>query len=347
MCGTTFTLLLLTEKLQKRSSLSQMVNWGNSAPIAPLSTASATLTNLYYIYELSKSKEEIELLISSIIPLLKVWLQTLQRSEETIRGYLVDITQLDRYLTEKYNCPIYIEDLTEDDIVDYLRMLRDEKGYKPASINRHLNSIRVLCKFAYRKDWIDENPTRNIDQLRFQRPERTFLTATELDDFINAIEQPLAQLAARTMAFTGLRVNECTNLSLSDVDLDNNVIHVVNGKGGKNRDIPISEALVPYLEDYLQNWRPNVTSDKFFATEKTGRISHQTINKALHQTTYKLGWDKKVTCHILRHSFASKLVANDVHVSKISKLLGHADVRTTSIYMHTSSQDLQEAVNLL
>ena len=149
------------------------------------------------------------------------------------------------------------------------------------------------------------------------------------------------------MSFTGLRVTECTSLRLEDVDLNNLVIHVINGKGGKDRDVPISATLAPYLVDYLQNWRPNVSSDKFLATQKTGEISHQTINKAFHQTTYKLAWEKKVTCHILRHTFASKLVANDVHVSKISKLLGHADVRTTSIYMHSSTEELQEAVNLL
>jgi len=285
--------------------------------------------------------------ILAIIPFLKTWLLSLQRSDETIRGYLVDIKQLERYLSAKYNCPTYIEDLTEEDILDYLKMLREEKGYKPASINRHLNSIRTLCKFAYRKDWIDTNPTRNIDQVRFQRQERTFLTAEELDVFIDSIEHPLSQLAARVMSFTGLRVTECTNLRLEDVDLENLVIHVLNGKGGKDRDVPISAALVPYLVDYLENWRPNVSSDKFLATEKTGSITHQTINKAFHQTTYKLNWEKKVTCHILRHTFASKLVANDVHVSKISKLLGHADVRTTSIYMHSSTEELQEAVNLL
>lgn len=285
--------------------------------------------------------------ILAIIPLLKDWLLSLQRSNETIRGYLVDIRQFERYLSTKNNCPTYIEDLTEDEVLDYLKRLREEKGYKPASVNRHLNSLRTLCKFAYRKDWIDKNPVRNIDQVRFQRQERTFLTADESDIFIKSIEHPLAQLAARIISFTGLRVTECTNLQLEDVDLTNLVIHVINGKGGKDRDVPISNSLVPYLIDYLDNWRPNVSTNRFLATAMTGAISHQTINKAFHQTTYNLGWEKKVTCHILRHTFASKLVSNDVHVSKISKLLGHADVRTTSIYMHSSTEELQEAVNLL
>ncbi|UGB30583.1 tyrosine-type recombinase/integrase [Metabacillus sp. B2-18] len=287
------------------------------------------------------------MLLNKSIELLKQNLLDKGRSKETIRGYIMDITLLDRFLTEKYNCPTYLEELTEDDIESYLRMLREEKGYQPASINRHLNSIRVLCKFAYKKDLIEKNPSRNVEQLKCQRKERVFLSADELDTLLESIDHRLVQLAVRTMAYTGLRVSECTKLTIDDIDLENDLIHVIAGKGNKDRVVPISGTLKPYLLDYINGWRVNVGSNKFFATKKTGELSHQTINRVLQETTYKLEWKKKVTCHILRHSFASFLVAKNVNVTKISKLLGHADVRTTSVYMHTNTQELKEAVNLL
>lgn len=287
------------------------------------------------------------MLLSKSIELLKQNLQDKGRSKETLRGYIMDLTMLDRYLTEKYNCPTYLEELTEEDIESYLRMLREEKQYQPASVNRHLNSIRVLCKLGYKKDWLRENPCKNVEQLKCQRKERTYLNEEELELLLSAISHPLVQLTVRTMAYTGLRVSECTNLTLDDVDHENDVIHVIAGKGNKDRIVPISEALKPYLVDYVEGWRAKVASNRFFATKKTGEISHQTINRILHETTYKLGWKKKVTCHILRHSFASFLVSKNVNVVKISKLLGHADVRTTSVYMHTNTQELKEAVNLL
>jgi site-specific recombinase XerD len=287
------------------------------------------------------------MLLKQSIPLLKQNLIDKVRSVQTQRGYIMDITMLDNYLTSQYNCPIYLEDLTENDIESYLRMLREEKKYQPASVNRHLNSIRVLCKLAYKKDWIEQDPSRNIDQLKCQRKERTYLNEEELEMLLASIDHPLVKIAVRTMAYTGLRVSECTNLTLDDVDFENDIIHVIAGKGNKDRLVPISDVLKPYLVDYLENWRASVTSNRFFATKKTGEISHQTINRTLHETTYKIGWKKKVTCHILRHSFASFLVAKNVNVVKISKLLGHADVRTTSVYMHTNTQDLKDAVNMI
>ncbi|KZZ85049.1 tyrosine-type recombinase/integrase [Bacillus sp. SJS] len=287
------------------------------------------------------------MLLLKAIELLKQNLIDKGRSKETIRGYIMDITMLDRFLTAKYNCPTYLEDLSEEDIESYLRMLRQEKEYQAASVNRHLNSIRVLCKLAYKKDWLKNDPCRNVEQLKCQRKERTYLSEEELDTLLGAIKHPLVQLAVRTMAYTGLRVSECTSLKLDDVDLTNGIIHVIAGKGNKDRLVPISEGLKPHLVEYVNGWRTQVPSHKFFATKKTGEISHQTINRILHETTYELGWKKKVTCHILRHSFASFLVSKNVNVVKISKLLGHADVRTTSVYMHTNTEELKEAVNLI
>lgn len=287
------------------------------------------------------------MLISKSIGLLEQNLLDKGRSKETIRGYIMDINMLDHFLTAKYNCPIYLEEMTEEDIESYLRMLREEKGYKPASVNRHLNSIRVLCKLAYRKDWIEKNPCRNIEQLKCQRKERIYLSEKELDTLLESIKHRLVQLAVRTMAYTGLRVSECTSLTLDDIDFENDIIHVIAGKGNKDRIVPINKALKPYLVEYVNEWRAKVSSNKFFATKKTGDLSHQTINRILHETTYNLGWKKNVTCHILRHSFASFLVSKNVNVVKISKLLGHADVRTTSVYMHTNTKELKDAVNMI
>lgn len=142
-----------------------------------------------------------------------------------------------------------------------------------------------------------------------------------------------------------LRVSEATNLQLKDVDFVNRVIHVIEGKGGKNRDVPMNESLAKILQDYLETVRPEGNSLLFFATEKTGAISQQYINRKLKETCKKINLGKVVTSHILRHSFASQLVKTDTHVAHIQRLLGHADVRTTSVYMHAEYRDLADAVN--
>jgi integrase/recombinase XerD len=287
------------------------------------------------------------LLLSKANEELKQHLVAKGRSKETVRGYTMDITMFDRYLSHQYNCPTYIEDITEDDIENYLRMLKDERHYEPASVNRHLNSIRVLCQLAYKKNWVKDNVSKGIEQLKCQKKERTYLTEEELTLLLDAIDHKLVHLVVQTLAYTGLRVSEGTNLMLDDVDFEHDLIHVVAGKGNKDRIVPINQSLKPLLLDYATNWRVSTTSSRFFATQKTGALSTQTINRVLHETTQKMGWKKNVTCHILRHSFASNLISKNVNIVKISKLLGHADVRTTSIYAHTNTRELSEAVNLL
>jgi integrase/recombinase XerD len=278
---------------------------------------------------------------------LKQHLIAKQKSQETVRGYSMDLVMLERYLSTNYNCPTYLEDLTEEDIERYLEMLQIQKKYAVASINRHLNSIRAMCQFAFKKGLVSQDVSKDIESLKREQKERTYLNELELQDLLNTIPHRLIQLAVRTMAYSGLRVSECTNLTLDTVDLEHDLIYVIEGKGKKDRTIPISRSLKPYLVDYIENWRVETMSDRFFALKKTGELSQQYINRELHITTKKLDWKKKVTCHILRHSFASNLVAKDVNIVKISKLLGHSDLKTTSIYTHSSRAELSAAVDLL
>jgi integrase/recombinase XerD len=131
------------------------------------------------------------------------------------------------------------------------------------------------------------------------------------------------------------------------VELKNKVIKVRQGKGNKDRSIPINDKLHQELTAYLKDHRPLVSSDRFFATSKTGTLSRQTINHELEVTTTKLGWSKHVTAHILRHSFATSLVRNNAPLPAVQKLMGHSDLRVTSRYIHQNMDQLHQAVNLI
>jgi site-specific recombinase XerD len=107
----------------------------------------------------------------------------------------------------------------------------------------------------------------------------------------------------------------------------------------KLRNVPVRFSFVRYKE-YLMK-------EHYAVTRISGSLSPTRVAKVFSDTTKALGWKKKVTAHILRHSFASKLVKNDVHLVKISKLLGHSSLKTTSIYVHSNMDDLKDAVNTL
>lgn len=269
------------------------------------------------------------------------------KSQETINGYDKDLGMVQRFLESKYNCQIYLEDIKTQDIEDYLLMLKEEKGYQPASRNRHLNTLRSFYKYATKKGWVKDNPTLPLEQVKVPRKERQYLTEEEFFQLLEVIDHQLIQLVVRFLYFTGLRISECLNLTIDDVNLEEGWIHVRQGKGNKERFVPISSKLKPYLEDYKKNWRVETDSNIFFATKKTGRLSDVYVNRVLAEATAKLGWKKKVTCHILRHSFASQLVKKNVNPVNIQKLLGHADLKTTSVYVHANQEQLAEAVNVL
>lgn len=269
-----------------------------------------------------------------------------QLSGETYRGYLNDLKQFNRYLLGASNTPVFIEQCTQENIEQFLEMLK-KKSLKPASINRKLHAISSFCNFAVKKHWLAFNPALDVDRVKGKSKERTFLTVEEMQRLIQAIEHPIIKTVAILMSNTGLRVSEATGLQLKDVDFKNRVIHVVEGKGGKNRDVPMNEALATILQHYLDEIRPDIQSLFFFATKKTGGISQQYINRQLKAASHKINLGKEVTSHILRHSFASQLVKTDTHVAHIQRLLGHADVRTTSVYMHAEYKDLADAVNTI
>jgi site-specific recombinase XerD len=270
---------------------------------------------------------------------------TIERSPQTIRGYKDNLNLFNRYLQNKYNCPMYLEDITKQDVEGYLLFLKVEKEQQPTSRKRVLGSIRSFFNYAYKSEWCAKNVTATLDSIKCPQKERHFLSEEEVNQFIASIKHQLIQLFVQTLYFTGMRISECLHLKVADVDLEKDVIHVVNGKGNKDRRIPINSKLKELLVEYDKNWR--IDSEYFFATKISGTLSVTSVARILRETTEALGWKKKVTAHIIRHSFASKLVKNNVHLVKISKLLGHSSLKTTSIYVHSNLEDLQDAVNTL
>ena len=269
-----------------------------------------------------------------------------QMSSQTIRGYDGDLKQFQQHLTGNSNAPAFVSSITEEKVESF-KQEQIKKKLKPASVNRRINSVSSFCNFAVKKHWLSFNPAQDVDRVKGQKPKRTFLSKQEMQQLITNMKHPIIKYVVILMSNTGLRVSEAANLRIQDVDFVQNMVHVIEGKGSKNRDIPLSSALKKELKHYLEHVRPDTTSINFFATKKTGGISQQYINRIIKETCQSLGFEKEVTSHALRHSFASNLVKTDTHVAIISNLLGHADVRTTSVYMHADLTDLQKAVNTI
>ena len=274
------------------------------------------------------------------------YLELQERSRKTIEDYFNHIKLFNCYLEKEYNCPVYVEDLTENDIEDYLRS-GNIKGWKRTTRNKVLYILRSFFGFLGKKGYIKHNPVTNIKSIAVNKMERVYLTQEEVKALFNAIEYPVIRVVAQTMYYGGLRITECLELKLNDVDLKKNILTVRKGKGNKVRQVPINQTLHVILSNYLSHNRPNVTSDRLFPSRKTGKLSDSYFRSLFKASIDKLNWKMKVTPHTLRHSFASCLVRKDVNLIKIQRLLGHSNIKTTSIYTHTRVDDLVDAVATL
>lgn len=272
------------------------------------------------------------------------YLKNTGKSPKTIKGYIYELTAFNNYLVRKINMPVIVQDITAKIINDYSLYLLTDKNYAPSSRRRIVIIQKAYFTYAYNEGITEGKLSMKILSVKMPHKERKYLTAEEVQEFLVNVENKLIRTAIETLYYTGMRISECCNLKLEDVDMRNKIIHVVNGKGGKDRSIPICNKLYDIFIDYINNWR--IDSDSFFVTEKTGALGVSTVEHTVAKVRDKLGW-KHITPHTFRHSFASSLVEKDVNLLKISKLLGHSDLKTTQIYIHTNISQLADAVNLL
>lgn len=285
------------------------------------------------------------ILFGQAIPTFFEWVEAKGMRDETVRGYRNDLNQFHRWMNKQTNGPVFLNEIDPKHFEVFVRFLKQERECKPATINRKVNALSSFFNCMKRKKLVSINPLEDFDRMKVQRSERLHLNREEVEAVIEAIEHPVIHYFAMMMAYTGIRVKECIQLTLEDVNVEEGYVQVIDGKGGKDRRVPMSTTLKHNLEKYRNQHRPETDSNYFFALKKTGTVSNQYINLMLKNAYLKAGIKKHVTSHILRHSFASYLVTKDTHVAVIQRLLGHADVRTTSVYLHVQQDDLRAAVN--
>jgi integrase/recombinase XerD len=274
------------------------------------------------------------------------YLESIDRSSETIKGYRKELGYFGKFLKEKYSFERNVEDITIEDLEGYIYYLK-KAGKMSATRSRVVYIFRSFYNYLYKREFCSKNLALFLEPIRVKQKERVYITEEEFNMLVEKIDKPIVKACVYTIFYTGLRVSEATNLKLENVDLDNRLIYVIAGKGNKDRIVPICGKLYPILIEYINDIRPDIESNNFFCTRKTGKLSPQYINVLLHKATDSLGYKKRISAHILRHSFASNLILQNAPLPAVQKLLGHSDLRVTSRYIHQSLKQLEDAINLL
>lgn len=264
----------------------------------------------------------------NVIKSLEAELRLRGYSENTIKCYLFFTNQFFSYIKKD---PIKVE---EKDIKDYLGYLITSKKLKPSSVSLCLSTLKFLFKEVLKKD-----PFENI---RTPKPEKklpTVLTKEEIKRLIQNVTNPKHRLLIEFMYSSGLRVSECVNLKIEDIDLNEGVGIVRSGKGKKDRTIILSKRLIEELKNYLANRNDN---NPYIFNIKDTHISVRQAQKVVTEAAKKAGIKKRVFCHALRSSFATHLLDAGVDIRIIQELLGHSNLATTQRYTKVSKELLKK-----
>jgi len=266
-------------------------------------------------------------------------------SRHTLAAYRRDLADFDRFLARGGH---RLTDVRADTVVSYLEHAR-ARGLKPASIARRLAAMRGLYRHLVREDAVTRDPTEHVDTPRAGRSLPKTLTreaAAALVEVFDGAEPRTVRdrTLLEVLYATGMRASECLGLRLEDVNL-NAGYAVCTGKGRKQRLVPLGAHAVAWLSRYLRDARPAFTRKKdcgrLFVNPRGGALSRQSLWVVVRRAATAAGLRRKISPHVLRHSFASHLLEGGADLRSVQALLGHADIGTTQIYTHLPSEALK------
>ena len=256
-------------------------------------------------------------------------------SQKTLDAYSCDLKATQNTIGDLLNA-------SEEDIQNYLSTL-DEK---PSSVARKASALRTFYKFLMLEKIIKTNPTSNLELPKRGRSLPKYLSQQEIELLISSAGDIKTSVRLRCMIellyASGLRVSELCELPMTANLGDKLLIH---GKGAKERLVPMHETAQNALYTWLK-YRDNIESKYIFpSNSKTGHITRDGFFKILKKCAVLAGIDPKcVSPHVLRHSFASHLLAGGANLRVIQTMLGHEDISTTQIYTHVLPDKLRDTV---
>jgi len=226
-------------------------------------------------------------------------------------------------------------------------------GLDSRSVARHLTTLRNYAVFLVREGRLASDPTAALSLPRQWKNLPKFLNHNEIEQLLAAPDASLPR-GARDRAMlellyaSGLRVSELCELQLSDFNEGFGVVRVL-GKGNKQRLVPVGRSAVAALTAYLRTARPallNARASKYlFVTARGTRMTRQGFWKLLRTYGTKAGIFRRLTPHVLRHSFATHLLEGGADLRSVQTMLGHADISTTQIYTHVMRSRLRQVLD--
>ena len=268
-------------------------------------------------------------------------------SKNTIEAYSHGLGRFLNHLREKGVQEM--RDVGKFHVRGFLLMLR-KRNLSTKSIVRNLVAIRTFFRFLIQEGILESNPVEELESPKVAKTLPEILTLREIEQLL---EQPNLQtsLGIRDRAMleilyaTGMRVSELTHLPIHQVNLEGGYV-LLYGKGSKERIVPLGSEAMKWITLYLKTAREKLAKGKespmLFINRSGKGMSRQRFWKSLKDYARRAGLRKRITPHLLRHSFASHLLERGADLRSVQMMLGHVDISTTQIYTHVTGERLKK-----
>ena len=268
-------------------------------------------------------------------------------SKNTIEAYSHGLGRFLNHLREKGVQEI--RDVGKFHVRGFLLMLR-KRNLSTKTIVRNLVAVRTFFRFLIQEGILESNPVEELESPKVAKTLPEILTLREIEQLL---EQPNLQtsLGIRDRAMleilyaTGMRVSELTHLPIHQVNLEGGYV-LLYGKGSKERIVPLGSEAMKWITLYLKTAREKLAKGKespmLFINRSGKGMSRQRFWKSLKDYARRAGLRKRITPHLLRHSFASHLLERGADLRSVQMMLGHVDISTTQIYTHVTGERLKK-----
>ena len=272
-------------------------------------------------------------------------------SENTVAAYLHDINLFYQFLDNRPNQ----KKISETDLADLHAFILqiNEMGLGSYSQSRVISGLKSFFSFLILEKIITSSPASLLESPKLGHKLPVVLTETEVEAILQSVdlskpEGERDKAILEVLYGCGLRVSELIDLRLSNLHLKEDII-LVNGKGNKQRLVPIGALARRQLETYIRKIRPfqkqiKTADDIVFLNRRGNQLSRQMIFLIVKKQVEKAGIHKNVSPHTFRHSFATHLVQHGADLRAVQQLLGHVSITTTEIYTHLNTNDLKETI---
>lgn len=272
-------------------------------------------------------------------------------SDNSIHAYVTDLFKLVQFLRDRgYN--FGPEGVTLAHLREMIEWVSN-RGISPRTQARIISGIKSFYKFLLIEEKVEKDPTALLEAPKVGRKLPEILSVEEIDTIINAVDtkKPEGQrnkAILETLYSCGLRVSELIDLKISNLFFESGFIKI-EGKGSKERLVPISNKAIKEINLYLSEYRRTLKisgahEDVLFLNRRGKKLSRVMIFTIIKNITKKLHLDKNISPHTFRHSFATHLIDGGANLRAVQEMLGHESIITTEIYTHLDKEYLKNTI---